>query len=289
MFNLFKKILSRLLIEKIIKYRNVNRNNKNAFMYTWMHDISGTEYLRNGSWEWNNIKNIKFLVDTQQVKNHLFIDVGANIGYFSCNLLNNFKNIFAFEPNPIAHYVLKANILNNVKIQRTNANIKTFEMGIGSKHEFLNINSDVIHNAMGKITKNESINSFPVEIKTLDSLFEEMDDFSHSQISLVKIDVEGFEIEVLQGMKNILKVSNPIIAIEMMNLKQNNLITNFLEENGYKFYYAYRRRFFHNLLGIPPIMKNIKKELFDQKSLTINLFFKISSHLEITVLRNANF
>ena len=30
-----------------------------------------------------------------------------------------------------------------------------------------------------------------------------MDDFSHSQISIVKIDLEGFEIEVLQGMKYI--------------------------------------------------------------------------------------
>ena len=49
MFNLFQRILSRLLIEKIIKYRNENRNNKNALMYKWMHDISGTEYLRNGS------------------------------------------------------------------------------------------------------------------------------------------------------------------------------------------------------------------------------------------------
>ena len=112
---------------------------------------------------------------------------------------------------------------------------------------------------MGKITKSESINSFPVQIKTLDSLFEETDDFSHSQISFVKIDVEGFEIEVLQGMKNILKLSNPVVAIEMTNLKQNNLITNFFEVNGYKYYYAYRRRFFHNLLGIAPIMKNIRK------------------------------
>lgn len=51
---------------------------------------------------------------------------------------------------------------------------------------------------------------------------------------IIKIDVEGFEIKVLNGMKNILKNQNPVLIIEISYEKDKKEISYFLDKFNYK-------------------------------------------------------
>ena len=51
------------------------------------------------------------------------------------------------------------------------------------------------------------------------------------KVKLIKIDVEGHELEVLNGMRNVLRVHMPIMIIE--NIEDNSRIVDFLAEYGY--------------------------------------------------------
>ena len=62
----------------------------------------------------------------------IFIDVGANIGFYSILLSNNFNQIYSFEPHNRNFFVLVKNINKN-KLK----NIKTFNFGLGEKNESL--------------------------------------------------------------------------------------------------------------------------------------------------------
>jgi FkbM family methyltransferase len=174
-------------------------------------------------------------------KNDVIFDIGANNGYtslaFSQEIGENGK-IFSFEPDNINYNRAKKNIeLNNVK------NINLLKFGIGSKTEKLKLfNIDEYNLGMNRILKDES-NSKYQEIEVIS-----IDDFINSnsidKINLIKIDVEGFEKEVLLGAINTINHFKPIIFIEINNeyLKEQNTsafeIYHFLKSLNYSIFIA---------------------------------------------------
>ena len=133
------------------------------------------------------------------------IDVGANIGVltlFFRNLVGNEGMIYSFEPNPTAFSVLKKNInennLTNVQIENTavsNTNGKiSFEM-----HSSIT-NSRIAKNHEDGIT---------VDCVSIDEYFigNKM-----KKINFAKIDTEGYDLTVLEGMTKIIQL-NPDLKI----------------------------------------------------------------------------
>jgi len=59
--------------------------------------------------------------------------------------------------------------------------------------------------------------------------------FYYQNIDIIKIDVEGHELEVLQGMSKMLKRDKPKIIIELLSEKDILKSDKFLKELGYKF------------------------------------------------------
>jgi len=133
-------------------------------------------------------------------------DIGANIGnhtvYFSKKL--NAEKIFSFEPMPINYKMLEKNIFDNgIK------NVTAHNVALGAKNSSAKMSMEQENNnGTAKISKNSDIDGETVRIVTLDSLNLPLPDF-------IKIDVEGFELNVLKGMKNILKKSKAPIWIEI--------------------------------------------------------------------------
>ena len=142
----------------------------------------------------------------------VFLDIGANIGLYSLYISYYFPEIkiLSFEPLNSAHAILSENIrLNEFK------NIETFNFALGSKRESLYINENEYERGSSFITTeptNEEISLF-----SLDEIYE---DITSEKISAIKIDVEGFELEVLKGGENIIfKKNRPIIIIECSDLR----------------------------------------------------------------------
>lgn len=141
------------------------------------------------------------------------IDVGAHYGETIQIFKKNFKikKIYSFEASPINFQILKKNSLNNF------LNVEIYNYGLGesvsdsyinqtlesssSTINSINENSSYLNRKL-KILKVKNKNSFikkvPIKINTLDNF---INDKKLNNIDILKIDTEGFELNVLRGLK----------------------------------------------------------------------------------------
>lgn len=142
-----------------------------------------------------------------------FIDIGANIGLHSltASKSNPDIEIFSFEPEPNNFSDFIKNIsLNDFK------NVRPFNIGLGDKKsvEKLYINEGW---NKGKHSLKQNVENTR---KTINIPILKLDDFSEIidfENLIIKIDVEGFEKEVIEGGQTILKnSSNTILIIELI-------------------------------------------------------------------------
>jgi FkbM family methyltransferase len=153
------------------------------------------------------------LIEKYSSMNYTFFDVGANIGIHSLTAAatNSKIAVYSFEPE-VNNYnsFLKNIILNEFD------NIMPFRMGVGStvNNVFLNINEGWNKGKHSmKINFSGSNKKVSIPIIQLDSFRNYVD----SQYLLLKIDVEGFEKEVLDGATLLLnQVENVVIIIELV-------------------------------------------------------------------------
>jgi FkbM family methyltransferase len=138
------------------------------------------------------------------------VDIGANIGNYTIALKNAYPNstIHSFEPNSINYQRLKYNIeLNNFK------NIKVNQLGLSDKKGELKLFFD--EKNMGAATLAENVGSMHETI-LLDTLDNYCSQNNITNIDLLKIDIEGGEINCLKGAVDILsKTTKGIIQLEV--------------------------------------------------------------------------
>lgn len=145
-------------------------------------------------------------------------DIGANIGYMSLyfsQCVGASGKIYAFEPEQKNHQALLDNVeLNksqNIIIQRLAATDVAKTLKLYLAQDNFGAHSTVFNDET--LTENyEEILGIP-----LDTFVQEK---QIDTITLVKIDVEGAEYEVLQGMKEILKQQRPILIVELNDALQ---------------------------------------------------------------------
>ena len=170
-------------------------DNWNFFGMALKHDVYGSIY--------NEIS-----------KSKIILDIGSNHGFFSFECLSHNPNcqIYAFEPNLDNYERFKNNIsLNNI------SKIKLYNLGCYSSDKKLEeFNDNPTNSGMfyySEKSRNE-INSKKMQFIVADDFIREN---SLENIDIIKIDVEGAEYHVLQGLKNYLFKANPIIHIEIDN------------------------------------------------------------------------
>jgi FkbM family methyltransferase len=145
--------------------------------------------------------NILNNIERHVCNSKLIYDIGSNIGQYALNLskITNFNSrIICFEPDLTAYSFLNYNVNMN-KL----SNITTYNFGIGEFNAQLDYFCDTkTGSRKGSFIKefvgnNYNGKHFSIEVKNLFSLFGTLGipDF-------VKIDVEGYEIEILKGLNN---------------------------------------------------------------------------------------
>ena len=134
-------------------------------------------------------------------------DVGAHVGLWSRPMMHraNTKYIWAFEPNSSVRecYVLNMGGFENYSI---------YPVALGHKNMkgFLNVETDNSGNTNVHPTKSGN-----TEIRTLDS-------FNFEHLDYIKVDVEGFEYNFLQGAVDTLNRCRPFVHLEMKSKNMRN-------------------------------------------------------------------
>lgn len=196
--------------------------------------FKGIPAMQNGTFEPEETKTmIEYLKNTD-----VFIDVGANTGYFSCIALNRGIKTVAIEP-----LTENLNILyENLKVNGWN-NAEVFPVGLGGQAGIAqlyggNTGASLVAGWAG----NSELCKRAIPLATLDTIIEKR--FSQKRL-FIKIDVEGAEYEVLKGSINTLAMDPAPVWMAEVCLAENRLKginPNFLNtfevfwKNGYQAY-----------------------------------------------------
>lgn len=150
-------------------------------------------------------KGTLYIMDKILQKGDVFVDVGANIGLmsiFASQKIGQQGKVIAFEPNPKTKKILENNItLNKINI----ITVEGFALSDKNQKSRIYDRWDINRGGASLIKPNKPTNSYKIkEIKFSDYFA------IKKQIKLVKIDVEGFELNVLKGARQyILDSKNP--------------------------------------------------------------------------------
>ncbi len=142
------------------------------------------------------------------------LDIGSNIGQWTRPLAKRFDSVVCFEPNPNFRECFNKNIQEK--------NVLLWPYGLSDKEHKAkqDFNSTILQQEDGDI-----------DCRTLDS-------FGLTNVDFVKIDVDGFEVPLLNGARETLTKNNPVINIEMKRDKRSDIVykcESILKELGYQF------------------------------------------------------
>lgn len=214
-----------------------------------INDPLDRELFFYNSYEKEQISYLEKII--KQKKINFFMDIGANFGIYSLVISKKFPKIkvLSFEPIKESFIKFKKNIQLNKKIN----NIKVYNTGLSSKKENLNMSAVIKNNYV-------QLGGFGVrkkdEEKSSDNFYfqkygfqkgDKFIKFKNKRIAF-KIDVEGHELAVLNGLKKSLNNNKSILQIEIFDnkfkkthafLKNNNFrqIHKITDKNKSDYYY----------------------------------------------------
>lgn len=156
-----------------------------------------------------------------------FIDIGANIGIYTKKMRKHFEVVEAFEPLTMAAKFLEKQNYENVNTHRVALSDK-----IVSSQIFIPVRNGKPTSGLASLSKIENYSEFTrLTVKT-----QTLDQYKFTDVDLVKIDVEGHELEVLKGGKKTITRYHPTLLVEIdakMNRRSEDVFK-MLKEMGYK-------------------------------------------------------
>jgi FkbM family methyltransferase len=137
-------------------------------------------------------------LERRAIRADVIFDVGVNYGYTSAWFARWAQRVYAFEPNPknqsLIREQLRIRAIDNVELVETAVSDREGEA------EFF-VKPQDGHHSLGDIGASETIDRIRVPVTTLDRFATER---GIDRIGLLKIDVEGYEAEVLRGARELL-------------------------------------------------------------------------------------
>ena len=156
------------------------------------------------------------------VRDKAILDIGSNIGNHSLYFLNecDAKFVYCFEPAQETFEILKTNISINCLEDR----VKLFKVGVGRVSGKGSVFTQKTKDT--GFTQVVSSEDGDIEMVAIDELG------LKDKIGLIKIDIEGYELEALKGMTNILRNDKPYLMIEV-EVGNYNKVCSLLDGLGY--------------------------------------------------------
>tara|TARA_B100001123_G_C15120425_1_gene951109 strand:+ start:141 stop:983 length:843 start_codon:yes stop_codon:yes gene_type:complete len=184
-------------------------------------------------------------------ENSIFYDIGANIGLYSCYAAKR-KNCstVAFEPSVFNLELLAKNIF----INELSNKVKVFSLPLSDNNASgdFNFSSTNVGGAKSTFNKNYSIGGEKMTTKfNYKTWGINLDDcvniFSLPQADYIKIDVDGIDHLILKGAQQTLKKTKGVlIEVSSSFLKQEEMVGEILDKNGFKLIEKKRSSIFKN-------------------------------------------
>jgi FkbM family methyltransferase len=181
-------------------------NRRRAVETPYGFSLAGDPSMAHSGWEADEIALFLELIDTHEA----VLDIGANIGFYSCLAASRGKQTIAIEPAPRNLNFLYRNLWDN---QFTGVEI--FPVGLGSHPGLARIYGygGITSFVPGWAQARESQSTL-APLTTLDAVAAER--FRGTKL-LIKMDVEGFELDVLAGARRTLELApRPTWLVEIL-------------------------------------------------------------------------
>lgn len=184
----------------------------------WLPDSDNhfEEYISNGGYQVSARNTILNFIKQSKKELKNVIDVGSHVGFWSKDFTEQFEHVYAFEPME----QVRECYLKNV----TKTNYTLYPYGLGSEEKKVRIQYDPNETGNTFITKSGNIE---IEVYPLDR-------FEFNKIDYIKIDAEGYEIEVCKGAIKLIERDKPFIHIEKKKKIMNK--TGLTEDTIYSFF-----------------------------------------------------
>jgi FkbM family methyltransferase len=202
----------------------------NSVVFILQGRLRGKKWIKgagvNGYWLGTYEPENQKIFEKKLKKDDIVYDIGAHAGFYTllaAEIIGPKGKVFSFEPNPRNVSYLKRHIeMNGYK------NIQVLETAVAEKAgtRFFDPQEDSFY---GRFKAGEELK---VKTVALDDLCL-MGELPFPDV--VKIDVEGAELDVLKGMVKIMKKSKPIIFLSTHSQELCNSCLNLLEPLGYNF------------------------------------------------------
>lgn len=144
--------------------------------------------------------------------NFIIFDVGAHIGWYSLNFskIKNQTQVYSFEPIPATFNYLTYNLrLNDVE------NVIPFNFGLAKNNQealFYYFRGGSAIASLENLIEHENIDRISCKLRRMDDVVQEQ---KITKLDIIKCDVEGSELSILQGGLVTLEKLKPIIYIEL--------------------------------------------------------------------------
>ncbi len=161
---------------------------------TWLPN-GDTFFETKGDYEASDYQLLKKYVNG----GHTAIDIGAHVGYWTRRLVNDYVHVIAFEAEPEHVECLKLNVNNN-------ANVTIHPVALSDHDGTVCFSKNTANSGMSHVDPNGTAIAC-----------NQLDTWGYNHVNLIKIDVEGHELQVLRGAEKTINHSKPVLFIEILN------------------------------------------------------------------------
>jgi len=182
-------------------------------------------FLTGGKSHISEIRLAKYLIKNLH-SDSTFIDVGAHYGYFSLIASDIVKDgkVYSFEPSSKSFNILKRNVSSITNVTIFNKAVSQGNTPIAF-YEFDNLHSEYNSTQISQFENEDWFKAIKPNMQKIDSI--SLSTFCTDNSiypDIIKIDVEGFENEVIKGAENLLTSSKkkPIVILEYLEPNRGN-------------------------------------------------------------------
>lgn len=160
-------------------------------------------------------------------KNEIVLDIGAYVGSFTLAVARRAKKILAIEPDSKNYTCLQKNVSKF-------ANVQTVKKGVWNSKKKLKLYLDSQYPVANSVVIPSGNNFIEIEVDTLDNLTSAL---GINKVDFIKMNVEGAELEVLEGAERVLKSTKKMV-IDAHHIRDGeetaSRVCQFLEAKGFK-------------------------------------------------------
>jgi FkbM family methyltransferase len=157
---------------------------------------------------------VKAVIRERVRPEHVTADIGANLGLHTVSLSRAAKTVHAFEPNPLLLPALRRTLAHH-------ANVILHECALGERNGTISLLAGEDH-SMAQVAAGSDL---PIR---------RLDDVLAGPVDFIKIDVEGYEVNVFRGAERILRENHPVIVFEEVPEWGKTDARRHLESLGYR-------------------------------------------------------